>query len=298
MSGYRYSSFGLTIQSDLQLNGWIEADGVACDVAVRIGRIPPELKLNPVFEAEADLGVHGQSSSQLFLAIDGVADYLIADGRLIVIEPRPDSDDDGIRIFLQGSAFGAILYQRGRFPLHASAVATPKGAVLFAGASGSGKSTIAAAMHRLGYPLVADDICCIAAGFVYPSGPKVFLWRDSLRELGEDPSGLSAIRRGVDKFILPLTAGYVDTAMPIHSVYILECGAPLGTEPIDGLHRVSALWQHVWRPHYAVRMNLESQVLAQMCGVVKQARVVRLMRPSAKFRIGELAESIQPDLEQ
>jgi hypothetical protein len=300
LPGYRYTAFGLTIQSDLELKGWLEGSGVSYDVAVRVGSIPPELKLNPVFEGEPDSRPHDPSSptrgSQLVLAVNRVADYLIADGREIVIEPRPGSDEAAVRIFLQGSAFGAILYQRGLFPLHASAVATPKGAILFAGPSGSGKSTIAAAMHRIGYPLLADDICSIAAPLVYPSGPNVFLWRDSLQELGKDPSGLNAIRRGVDKFIVPLTAGYAPSPMPIHSVFILEAGAPFEIAPVEGLHRVSALWQHAWRSHFAARMNLDSQVLEQICGVVVQARVMRLMRPAARFPVVELAERIRRDL--
>lgn len=45
--------------------------------------------------------------------------------------------------------------------LHASGVATPAGAVAFCGASGVGKSTLAYALARRGYPALADDALAV-----------------------------------------------------------------------------------------------------------------------------------------
>ena len=63
-----------------------------------------------------------------------------------------------IRVFLLGSCLGALLHQRGVLALHASAIETDQGAVLFMGDSGMGKSTTLQAFIKRGYKMLADDI--------------------------------------------------------------------------------------------------------------------------------------------
>ena len=52
----------------------------------------------------------------------------------------------------------ALLQQRGVMTLHASAIETQAGAVLFAGPSGIGKSSLAAALVERGNTMLADDV--------------------------------------------------------------------------------------------------------------------------------------------
>ncbi len=59
---------------------------------------------------------------------------------------------------LEGPAQILSLALRGRFCLHASAVGTPSGAVLFSGPSGIGKSTLADALMHEGFKRLADDL--------------------------------------------------------------------------------------------------------------------------------------------
>src|SRR5947208_1504176 len=95
------------------------------------------------------------------LDVPGVARYSVEEGKRIVIEPLSASSPERVRLFLLGSAMGALLYQRGLFPLHGSAVETPFGVMIFVGAQGSGKSTLAAEFHRQGYRLLSDDVCAV-----------------------------------------------------------------------------------------------------------------------------------------
>ena len=68
-------------------------------------------------------------------------------------------------------------------------------ASVFCGASGSGKSSLAAWLIQREYPLVCDDLCCFdlpgnGPARVYPSAPRLKLWRDTLEALGQDVTGL------------------------------------------------------------------------------------------------------------
>ena len=66
---------------------------------------------------------------------------------------------------LMATALPAALWMRGETVLHAGAVLLPgmTHAVAFAGASGSGKSTMLRALLEHGARLVADDTVCVRA---------------------------------------------------------------------------------------------------------------------------------------
>lgn len=61
------------------------------------------------------------------------------------------------------SVFGAILNRVGMHLIHASAIGTPRGSLVFAGPPGSGKSTVAILCLREGLSYQSDDLCIITA---------------------------------------------------------------------------------------------------------------------------------------
>jgi hypothetical protein len=98
-----------------------------------------------------------------------------------------------LRLFFLGSAMGLILHRRRLLPLHSNAVALYGRASAVAGASGVGKSTLAAWSARQGSRIVGDDFVALkAAGnevIAYP-GPRVRLWRQTMARFGLDSEGL------------------------------------------------------------------------------------------------------------
>ena len=97
------------------------------------------------------------------------------------------------RTVLEGIV-ASLLVARDRFPLHASAVRRDGGAVLFCGASGVGKSTLAYVSHRAGIDVLADDAVRVqlCGGFrLWGDGgrPRVHLLqhaRDDFPELAQE----------------------------------------------------------------------------------------------------------------
>jgi hypothetical protein len=67
------------------------------------------------------------------------------------------------RVVLDSVLFSVALL-RGREALHAGAVATEKGAIAIAAASGGGKSSLLAALLQAGLPLLSDDVVVLDAG--------------------------------------------------------------------------------------------------------------------------------------
>ncbi len=91
--------------------------------------------------------------------IVSVADFEIeGDLKRVVCHPVADRGDDVLSIVLQGTVVAFLLAMGGRCVLHGSAVDLGRRALAFVGASGQGKSTMAAMFCASGAPLVTDDI--------------------------------------------------------------------------------------------------------------------------------------------
>jgi hypothetical protein len=191
------------------------------DVQIRFGAVPENL------EGAVAKGVLYQARPNHFLLrMDKIAAFLISNGREVLIDRAPEATDDEILLFLFGSAFGALLHQRGLLVLHASAVETARGAALFVGHSGNGKSTLAAALRKRGYRILADDVCSLAldaAGqpVVLPGFPQLKLWADTAKKLEQETEPLRRVRPQLEKFALPVEDGFVNEPRPLFAVYHL-----------------------------------------------------------------------------
>jgi hypothetical protein len=205
------------------------------------------------------------------LAVPGVAQYRVEEGRRIFIQPLPGVPLGQVRLFLLGSALGALLYQRGLFPLHGSAVETPWGAMIFVGAQGAGKSTLAAQFLRQGYRLLSDDVCAVSGtgeGLrILPALAHFRLCTDAFERLGMPVGG----RFDVDKFVVPMGEGYCPNPVPLRAIHILgdQESDPPRFEVLRGLSKVQRLLENIYRPHFLKGQSTQSD-LVRMAGRIAQ----------------------------
>lgn len=83
--------------------------------------------------------------------------FRITKSRVTCIVDERGQPEDCMDVLLSG-VFAFLLYLRGSYCLHGSAVARDDGVVAFLGGGGRGKSTIAASLVVRGWSLVADDV--------------------------------------------------------------------------------------------------------------------------------------------
>jgi hypothetical protein len=243
----------------------------------------------PVSEAPAS-GSYEVLPGSFLLAVPGVARYRVEDGRKIFIEPLADAPPEKVRLFLFGSVMGALLYQRGLFPLHGSAVETPLGAMIFVGPQGTGKSTLAAQFHRKGYRLLSDDVCAVAPT---PDGLQILpalghfrLCADAYERLGSPPGG----RFDVDKFVVPMGEGYCPHPVPLRAIHLLRLsdGGDSRSEEtpafqvLSGFDRVQCLLENLYRPQYLKGQATQGDLM-RLAGLIAQkatmAAVTRQWNP-------------------
>jgi hypothetical protein len=286
-TAFDYSVFGLHVRSELALPELLEAEASSRpQVTVRVGKVPDA--------PAAGAGPH-PTDGGLLLVIDGVGRYFVKDGSLIVVEPQPGVPDANVRLFLLGSAMGALLHQRGLLPLHANAVEVGGRAFAFMGASGAGKSTLAAWFHDRGFRIVADDVCVV--GFadggqpqVRPGISRLRLWREALDATGRD---VAAYQRSFfgddapDKYDVPLARPCsTDAPIPLAAVYLLERSESLKIEPLTGVAAAEAVFANTYRGAF-VPMAGSSHDHWSAC--VQLVRSTPIFRAGRRWSLDDLA---------
>lgn len=225
MGRWHYLYSGLRVTSELVLPEWRAFESTKPyddpDVVIRLDREAPA-EPSPILTAE-----------QYRFHVEGVGDYCVNAGREIRIVIEPEAGARETRLFLLGSAWGALCYQRGVLVLHSSVVQVHEQAVAFCGESGVGKSSIAAWLATRGYPMVADDLCRFDAGAdsvrVYPAARRFKLWREALCKLGWPGDGLERDHFRIDKYHVPADEREASlerqmNTLPLRAIYLLAWG--------------------------------------------------------------------------
>lgn len=205
----------------------------APDLMIRLGPVPERLADLTVDLPRLQVAAGGACR----IAVPEVATYLVApDGDGVTVAPAPGAVSADIRLFLLGTVFAALCYRRGLVPLHASCVRVDGRAVALAGASGIGKSTLAAALLRRGHAVLTDDVTVVdttrpGGPLVLPTFPRLRLWRDAMARLDFPTEGAERSRVAAEKFHQPLHGSFCAEPLPLSAVFHLE-------SPIGGAERI------------------------------------------------------------
>lgn len=303
---YTYSAYNLIIQSELPLpeltpvpasNGGqrLDTQGV---VQIRQGNVPETLA-NPTGQGV----LYQAGSNQFLLKLDHIARYLVQNGNEIIIQPASDALASDIRVFLLGSCFGALLHQRELLVLHASGIQTDRGAVLFCGPSGIGKSTLLGELLNRGYAMVVDDVCAVTvdeAGnpMVLPAYPRTRLWADAAKQLAVETAGLERTRPTLEKYERHLPDRFGDQPTPLRHIYQLTTTnqAELRLEPLPRIQTFNTVLHNTYRYGFLDGLALRRPHFQLVSAVAGQVGVTRVVRPSGGFKLHALADAIVDDL--
>lgn len=125
-----YEAYGLTLASTLPFPELL-AGGAGVDVVIVVDRMA-----SVASQEHSPILCAGVSPNRVHLTWGGVGDLLIEDGQRITVAPRPDTDEDALRLFVLGAGLGVLLHQRGLLVFHASGVVINDQVVGFTGAKG------------------------------------------------------------------------------------------------------------------------------------------------------------------
>lgn len=173
------------------------------------------------------------------------ATFEVKDGRQITVWPFPGVDPTQLNLHLLGSVMALLLWQRGHFVLHASSVAIDGRVAAFIGESGAGKSSVAASLHSLAHPLIADDLTALSRkdhGYqAIPAFPRLRLFGATADELGYATDG--SLVAGEDKVALPARP-FQDRPLPLGAIYVLGRNAESDIQPVPPRDKMVELLRH------------------------------------------------------
>lgn len=275
---WHYCYFGLRVASALEIPEWAT---LACEAAAAQPDV--EILVDP------DLPPTGLQSHYPLAEADGVsftvaevATYAVRGGREIVVNPFPQAGG-GVRLYLLGTAWSLLCYQRGLLILHASVTAVNGRAYAFCGPSGSGKSTLAAALLRAGHVLVADDLVrCDQEAFdqaiVYPAAPRLKLWQSALDHLQWTAVTKTSDHFRTDKYHVLLPGGAPQQTFPLDAIYLLGWGPPR-LQRLTGLQALQQLVaQATYRGTYIKAMGLTPAYWRQCQRLLQRTPLYRFTR--------------------
>jgi hypothetical protein len=163
-----YECCGLRVSSPIALSSrrleGVSAESV--DLTIKMGEPGTPPFERPSVDVVAELIVEGfpryticRVDGGYICRIVSVGDFVIdSDLRTVRCHPVVGGRTDVIPIVITGTITAFVLAMRGRCVLHGSAVELGGTALAFVGASGQGKSTMAALFCAAGASLVSDDV--------------------------------------------------------------------------------------------------------------------------------------------
>jgi hypothetical protein len=242
-------------------------------------------------------GPHAQAEpGQLLLVVPGVGRFLARDGTTIEFAVEGDADPGMVALLLHGSARGALIHQRGEFPLHAATLVPPGGdrGVAICGSSGAGKSTLAAELSRRGWALVADDTTRLtwtgSEAMAWPSRDSIKLWRDACEAAGIEIRRLERVCASLDKHYLQVPAH--NKPVKLVSVFELTTKDVVDPVPASAGEKMALLSRHTFRPEQIRPLGRTADYVRIVARVAESCRLSHLAGARTRS-VGALADAVE-----
>lgn len=296
-----YQAFGLTIASELALPELVPATCDESQVQVQRGSVSGAFANT---RAEQESPYYQAGPDRVVLHWPEVGAFEVEKGRRIVVDLKENIELSLARLPLLGAVFAALLLQRRRLVLHASAVAVHGRAVGFVGMKGAGKSTMSAALYGLGHSLVSDDLLAVRleseAVWVDPSFPRFKLWPEAAEAaLRDDPDQLPPLHDRIRKRARMANGSFSTPPQSLGAVYVLALGSDVETRPISGREALFELLPHNYNDTLINAIGDASirRWHFEACSeLVKRVPVRLLQRPADLDRLQETAERVASEM--
>jgi len=302
-----YMAFGYVIDSPVPLPEAYPIDsGAEADVIVKIDTVSDDFHKDDFYDHAREHGEWWQYVSDktrtLFNCQSGL--YDVRNGNEIVMQLYPGVDMEKAKIFLLGSAMGAIQVQRGRVPVHGGAVLTSRGAYIITGGQGAGKSTMTSAFVHNGYKYLTDDVSSICfendQANIIPAYPQRKLVRDACAPLGFDPDSLIIVDSDRDKLAVRDRDNWQSEQAVLSAIielYPEPAGSSVSVELVTGRHKLDCVTKNMYRMWMHVPGgDLDPSEFKKILRIAAQADIYRVGVPRGINEIASIAREIAAGL--
>lgn len=298
---YSYQAYGLEIISDFSLPELPALNFQKAKNPLRI--VSRKLNLPPLENARIPRqGLEawfGGSPQEAYLRWPGVASFKAVQGNLLFVDPDwADISDEILNLYILSEALGLILFQRGLFLLHASAVYLEERIVVFIGMPGAGKSTTAAAFSQKGYPVLSDDMVAITFDscnqpIVVPGFPQIKIWPSSVEGLGLSDNNLPSLYEGSRKQVIRQFDNFPLVPIPLAHIFFLEQGETVAVEPFSAASALMALTRFFPCPAGLLQGDSLATHFEQCDRLLKTIPISKLVRSSCFANLDKIIQLVE-----
>ena len=281
----KYLAFGLTLETSIDFTGVLQESTAETDVFISEGILPQRANRPTRIQRRGVRAKLGITASGILLNWEGIGRFHAVAGTHITYQ-NEGADEGTLRLFLLSEVIGLILYQRGRFLLHGSAVQVGADAFVFLGIPGAGKSTTAAAFGKAGHTVLTDDLVAIQLidnkPFVVPAFAQYKIWRNTVNGLAFDESTLEPSFEGATKFLVnqPLST-FPENPVPLRSITLLyPQNSRKKSEPIRPLLAPVELLKHFPLPIQLLTGTYLQTHFQDSLRIAQKAIINQLKRPN------------------
>lgn len=291
---YSYLAFGIRIDSEIMLPDLLPADSGEAEVCICYG---DDIYQFDKHNTDQDrLVVYDET---VILYILNTAAYGIINCEKIVVQLHEQADMRDVRLYLIGTVMGVLLMQRGRLPIHGSLVVVDGYGQIFAGAPGAGKSTMAAALYKQGYAVLADDmftISCDENGAIWaqPGYSRQKLCEDSAEMLGFDTSELERLSGDWNKCAVSVTEGFSNSPVRISAFYEIvktSCDE-VSIMPLTGMGKLVTIMENVYGASLLSYFKQSAAIFKKCADFSKQVPAFRIKRPENGMSLQQQLELV------
>lgn len=269
----------------------------------------------PVY-ASPVLDDDGNSELQLFQTPDysvlhypNCTDYYLWRDR-IICHLTNDFHRYWVEVGLLGGVLSFWLEQQGVIALHAAAVVVNGNAIAFAATNKGGKTSLAASLMQLGYPLLTDDILPVAADgpqvLGRPGYPQMRMWPDQAEHFWGAYQGLEQVVPHLSKRRIPVDEGgfgqFWAEPVPLRCLYLPDRrpveygGTAVEITRLSPREALLELVKHAFAAQLVEAVpQMQLHRFRRLAQIAAQVSVRRLSYPSGVAYLPQVREAILQD---
>lgn len=299
MTKNRYVLYGMQISTDLVFEQLVQAgkkeEALPC-ITIEESAIPEWILQEEKKKYEFGQELSWLSNKTMWM--------VVKDGKHIGYRLKEGGNTGYAKTYLLGYGMAMLALQRGMPAIHCSAVAGEKGAVLIAGESGAGKSTVTCGLLERGYRLLADDMAVVQTfsgkkdsrelTLVYPAFPYQKLCRDAAVRRGYALEKLLYINEEKDKFLVPWKGDFLTEPEPVQAFFMLGVSEKkkVTLRQIQGLACLGLYGENLFLRHLLKQEKYRPDIGQKCLELAAQVPSFYLERPKEGDSTEEVLEQI------
>ena len=250
-----------------------------------------------------------QNTNYDVLRFTDIADFYLWPER-IVCHLLDQAYDYAVEIYLLGMVLSFWLERQGILVLHTSAIVFQDRVVAFLSNHGGGKSSLAAKLMQIGYPLHTDDLLAVerfhGAFIGRPGYPQMRLWPDQAQHFLGYWQDLEIIHPAYTKRRVPVGHGgfgtFCNNSLPLLCIYIPERrnqkdgSKTIEIVSISPMDTLIEIVRNSFIPHIVEAAGLQPQRLNFLAQIANKVPIRRLVYPSSLENLPLVCDKVLEDL--